>query len=111
MSQVYVYRSSLSGMHLKSVLMTVSTELEPQLDKILLGKYQYHSPEFYKNFTYTSKSFIVTFRLINVSGMLQVCHRDSHVHNVFTSNSNQVYKSWGSVIIINMKSIYLFTCM
>jgi hypothetical protein len=35
-----MYRSSLSDMHLKSILilMTGSTKLEPRLDKILLGK-------------------------------------------------------------------------
>jgi hypothetical protein len=35
------YRSSLSDMHL--VLVTISAKLEPQLYRMLLGKYQYHS--------------------------------------------------------------------
>jgi hypothetical protein len=30
-------------MYLKLILKTVSTKLEPQLDKVLLGKHQYHS--------------------------------------------------------------------
>jgi hypothetical protein len=34
--------SSLSDIHLKSI-MTVSIKLEAQLDKLLLGKHQYHS--------------------------------------------------------------------
>jgi hypothetical protein len=32
-----------SDVYLKSILMTVSTNLESQPDKILLGKHQYHN--------------------------------------------------------------------
>jgi hypothetical protein len=34
-------KSSAADMHLKLLLMTVSTKLEPQLEKIILGKHQY----------------------------------------------------------------------
>jgi len=34
--------SSLSDMHLKWILMKVSTKLEPQQDMTVLGKHQYH---------------------------------------------------------------------
>jgi hypothetical protein len=37
------YRTSVSYMRLKSVLMALSTKFEPQQDKIVLGKHQYHS--------------------------------------------------------------------
>jgi hypothetical protein len=42
MSSQRRYRAFLSDMHLKPILMTVSTNLEPGQDKILLGKHQYH---------------------------------------------------------------------
>jgi len=38
-------RPSLSAMHLKSILMTVNTKLEPQLDKSLLAKHQCHGSD------------------------------------------------------------------
>jgi hypothetical protein len=37
------YRSSVSDMVLKSILMIVNTKHELQLDKLLLGKHHYHS--------------------------------------------------------------------
>jgi hypothetical protein len=37
-----MYRSSPSDMHLKSILMTVNTKLEPELAEIILGKHQWH---------------------------------------------------------------------
>jgi hypothetical protein len=76
-----MYRTSLSDMHLKSILMTVSTKIVPHLvDKILLGKHQYHisymwaSPcnNFRNNEIIYCFLKLHPFSVITASGMLKV---------------------------------------